>query len=136
MFKILNNKYNIETIKFENNNERDKLEQYFSELIPLIQTRWSSICGYKRLWKSRRMEYRQEINTILDTEMKKLAESTDAVDQTKWVETVDKVIARLEKLITDIEDLLALTESLQAEMEDLFKQREEILVIAHKLFAM
>jgi len=128
--------YGIDRLSLEDTSDRDKIEKYFSELIPLIQVRWSSIGGYKRLWKSRRIEYQKEINSLLDTDMKKLAENIDAIDQSKWVESVDIVFAKLEKLVNDIEDLLTSTESLQTEMEDLFKLREDIFVKAHKLFAM
>jgi hypothetical protein len=127
-------KYGIDRLRFDNILDRDKIERYFSELIPLIQTRWSSICGYKRLWKNRRIEYQQQIDTLLNNDMKKLAESIDAIDQSKWIESVDIVISKLEKLIQDIEELLTSTESLQTEMEELFKLREDIFAMAHKLF--
>lgn len=135
-FRGLQSNYGIDRLSLDDISDRDKIEKYFSELIPLIQLRWSSIGEYKRIWKSRRMEYRQEINTLLDTDMKKLAENIDVIDQSKWVESVDIVFEKLEKLVNDIEDLLTSTESLQTEMEELFKHREDIFVKAHKLFEM
>ena len=132
----LQTKYNIDRLRFDNILDRDKIEKYFSELIPLIQTRWSSICGYKRLWKNRRIDYQQQIDKLLNVDMKKLAENIDAIYQSKWIESVDIVISKLDKLIQDIEDLLTSTESLQTEMEELFKLRGDIFVKAHKLFEM
>ncbi|MFZ4724293.1 MAG: hypothetical protein ACOYMD_02500 [Paludibacter sp.] len=136
MLKILKNKYNIDDIQLEKLDDRNKVEQYFTELIPLIQNRWSSICGYKRLWKERRIGYRQAINTLLDNDIRKLAENIDANDQSKWINNVEIIFSKLDKLIKDIEDLLTSTESLQTELEDIFKQREEIFVKADLLFRM
>ena len=116
--------------------DRNKVEQYFTELIPLIQNRWSSICGYKRLWKIRRLEIRQKVINLFDSDFKELSEEININDQTKWFEKANSVFSILDKLIKDEEDLLASTESLQTELEELFKQREEIFVIAHNLFAM
>jgi len=136
-YNDLNIKYNVlSEVDYKKEEYRDNIEQYLVELIPLIQNRWNSICGYKRLWKSRRLEIRQKVFNLFASDLKELSEEINNNDQSKWLEKANLTFLTLDKLIKDEEDLLTTTESLQTELEELFKQREEIFVIAHNLFAM
>lgn len=136
MLKILKNKYNIDTIQLEKLDDRNKMEQYFAELIPLIQNRWSSICGYKRLWKERRVEIKNNILSLINADLNELLTCKNSFEPTKWLEKANLLFSSLDKLIKEEEDLITLSESLQTELEDLFKQRDEIFIKADRLFGM
>ncbi len=139
LFKIeldrLKNKYSISNSELKYTKEdRDNIEKYFSELIPLYTYRWITICQYKKIWKLRRVELRKQENLLLENEYKNLRNTKTEINQISWKEQAKKVFTSHTILIEEQEKLITSEEDLQIELESIYRLKEEIFIHAHKLF--
>lgn len=129
--------------------EFDKLEIYKKDLdiikdqeriiakqITLFTNRWNSICELKKLWRNRRVEYRNSEILLIENEFSQLDKLKRNITKESFIEKVESLFTEYIKLIEEQEKLITAEEDLQKELDQLILMREEKFNLAIKYLSM
>lgn len=113
-------------------NLQNTLEQNIADLLTLLQSRWNTICAYKKLWRERRVRFRQEEIFLIENDYSTLSKSD--MNNSLWFGQAHKLILRHKQLFEEQKKLIMVEEEQQNEFESIYEWREYLFTIAEQLF--
>lgn len=111
---------------------RNELEKYVVDSILLMGDRCNTICAYKNLWNHERAEKRKIELELITNDCVALEKSQ--MEQSKWIEFANQLFYKHNLLIKEQERLIFGEEELHNELKSIYQLKENIFILAQKLF--
>ena len=133
--KKLEREYNGKIKSVANDSDRQNItEKFIADAMTLLTNRWNTVCEFKRIWRNRRCELRQNELELIENEYAQIIENDmeDSLVRQHW----ETLFAKHQQIIEEQEKLIIVEEEALNELEFIFDQRDNLLKLAAKLFEM